>query len=93
MHNAVYDAIKNDDHQMLEKLAEAGLDINAPNESGWTPAHLAARRGNLECLKVLAKYAEEEDINVYDDDGWTPALYAKFHDYDKCVEFLTKYRS
>jgi len=50
MNEYIYGAIEDNNCEKLEKLANEGVDINAPDEGGWTPAHFAAYRGRLNSL-------------------------------------------
>ena len=40
---------------IIRALAEAGVDVNCPDEGGWTPLFWAAQRGYLECVRELLR--------------------------------------
>ena len=37
--NVFTEAVKNQDFESVKILVNAGVDVNASNESGWTPLH------------------------------------------------------
>lgn len=53
-------------------LLEYDADVHACNKVGWTPAHLAALKGNTAILKVLDKAGVQLDVK--DGVGCTPPL-------------------
>lgn len=60
---AVKDLIKNND-----------ANVNAKNNYGETPLHIATRRGSLKIVEFLIKSGS--NINEKDNDGKTPLSYA-----------------
>ena len=46
------------------------MDINAKDEKGWAPMHLAAIGGNSEIAGLLLKSGA--NVNERTDTGWTP---------------------
>ena len=56
--------------KILEFLANAGADLNVKNYEGWTPMHLAVRKGSLDIVEALLSLRgltltqEQLDLNV-----------------------------
>jgi len=44
-------------------LMGSGADPNLPNNDGWTPLHLAIRRGQIDCLKWAIEYNRKNEDN------------------------------
>lgn len=55
---------------VLEKLLSLGLDINAQDDNGRTPAHAAALDGRTD--EFLALLQRKADLSLKDKDGATP---------------------
>ena len=55
-------------------LIEHQADVNAKDIDGRTPLYYAAKKGAVECLKVLIK--SMADVNAADLDGKAPLYYA-----------------
>jgi ankyrin repeat protein len=64
----------------------AGANVNATDESGWTPLHRAAMRGRKEIAKLLI--AKGADVNAKDKDGLTPLHYAAMRGRKEIAELL-----
>ena len=61
------------DLEVIRKLIEYDADINAKDEKGWTPLHLASisryfKDGSI--LRLLLEHGA--DINAWSKYGWTP---------------------
>ena len=56
-------------HQGLVILVSKVEDFNAPEPTGWTPIHFAARNGYTEMFEFLA--SKVADLNAPDAAGWT----------------------
>ena len=61
-------------------LLEHGADINARNDNGSTPLHLAAEDGSLEVVRVLLEHGA--NVGVQDNEGRTP-LYVAAAGYER----------
>jgi len=55
-------AAKNDDRAKCEALVAKGADVNAANEHGQTPGHMAAGYGALDVLRFL--HSQGADLTV-----------------------------
>jgi hypothetical protein len=56
------------------KLLKKGADIEARDEKGMTPLHIALMVGHTEMVKFLLE--KGADVNARDDNGWTPLHWA-----------------
>ena len=55
---------------VVKRLIDAGVDVNAPDSTGWTPLHFAARAGSAEAVQLLLDAGAQ--VNVPDNKGITP---------------------
>ncbi|MBR4222180.1 MAG: ankyrin repeat domain-containing protein [Victivallales bacterium] len=80
-------ACKNGDTELTRFLLEAGADPTAPGKGGMTPATIAAKAGNLECLKLL--FIEKRDLaDKRDQQDHSPLYYAVTGGKMEVVEYL-----
>jgi len=69
------DAAANGNQAELERLLNAGADINSRDELGWTPLIAAAAEGQRGMVQwLLSKGA---DVNAKDKNGYSALTYAK----------------
>jgi ankyrin repeat protein len=66
----MHDAADSGDLDMLKRCKDAGADMSALDEFGWTPMHYAARNDCVDVLELL--YEMGGDISARKDDGRTP---------------------
>ena len=64
-------------------------DVNVQEKYGWTPLHLAIRRGEEDMVKYLVE-EKNADINIQDNAGWTPLMEAIMDDYVNIVKYLVE---
>ncbi|MEM7403053.1 MAG: ankyrin repeat domain-containing protein [Myxococcota bacterium] len=74
--------------EMIDKLLQQGIDVNAQDRFGMTALHLAAKHGNLQCVKKLIK--EGAGIRTYDRFGNTPYTWALVNKHKKVAALLKK---
>ena len=72
--------------QILELLIRHGADVQAVNERGETPLHVAATRASLDHVTVLLQYGA--DPNARDDNGITALWIACRENYTRIAETL-----
>ena len=63
--------------------------LNAKDDHGCTPSHLAAKEGNKECLEILL--TKGADLYAVDLCGWNILHYASFHARKDTIRFICKY--
>jgi len=74
---------------MARLLIEKGkAPLNLPDQSGWTPLHLAAGHGYAEIVDMLLK--QGADVNVKDKSGNTPLAWARKMETDEAVTSLIR---
>ncbi len=67
---ALFKAIDDDDVEVIKRAIEAGADVNAKNDDGRTPLHLAAYGNSKKIMDTLI--AAGADVNAKDNHGDTP---------------------
>lgn len=83
-----YAAQHNDLERLKKNLAQ---NINAQDDHGRTPLHLAALHGSFYCLKELI--ANRALVNVADNSKCTPLHYAAMKGHAECVKFLIEHKA
>lgn len=58
-------------------LIKNGINVNARDHRGQTPAHLAATHGHSHTLQAIIRGGA--DVNLQDANGWTPVHAAAYH--------------
>jgi len=72
--------------ELTQVLLDYGADVNAQNDDGSTPLHLACCQGFLEVAELLLKFGA--DIRKLDNDGLTPLHCASQYDHADVVRLL-----
>ena len=70
-----HDAAALGNNEAVKQHLTAGTDVNAKDESGWTPLHWAASKVHNKTAKLLIK--EGADVNAVNKDGLSPLDYAE----------------
>ena len=71
--------------EVVEKLIQAGADVNEQTEMGWTPLHLASENGRVEVITALLAAGADKTIKTTRLFGNTPHDVAKNQD---CMDAL-----
>ena len=66
----------------------AGAEVNAANENGFTPPHIAAYFGHPEVAKYLV--ADGADVNAADKHGAPPLYVAAENGYIEVAKYLVR---
>lgn len=87
LHSAL-DRSLDDKHRVLELLLRHGAPVNAHGINDWTPAHVAAARGDVKALKLLVTYKADLSIRTTIDNYATPLEEARSLKKEAAVRFL-----
>lgn len=70
----------------MRALLEAGADVNAPQEKGFTPLHEAAATGKLDLLRILLSHGANPEQKT--EDGKSALDLARDQKQDAIVDVL-----
>jgi ankyrin repeat protein len=68
------------------RLVSVGADMNAKDNDGFAPLHVACFEGHVQVVKVLQEHGA--DIEIEDNDGWRPLHCACWHGHLAVVNEL-----
>ncbi len=77
-------AARNGHVDTVKVLIAKGTDVNAKDQDGWTPLHLAAYKCHIDIVKVLLK--KGADLLLKNNSGKTPRDLARTGDIKKLLE-------
>ena len=83
---SIHDAAKKGKIEAVKQHLAAGVDVNAWDDSGWTPLHYAARWGHKGIAELLI--ANGADVNAKNDYGYTPLHWTANNGHKEVVELL-----
>jgi ankyrin repeat protein len=84
---AIHAAAASGSLSIVRALIEAGADVNAPQEKGFTPLHEAAATGKLELVRILLDHGASPDQTT--EDGKSALDLARDEKQDAVVDLLT----
>jgi ankyrin repeat protein len=79
-------AVLRDHTDEVADLLSRRAKVNATNNVGMTPLHLAAKLNRVEATKLLLKH--KPDLSIRDRRDWTSLTWAKKSHHDKVAQLL-----
>jgi len=89
----LHQAVAAGDSERVASLLSKGIDVNAKDDKGNTPLHLAARYGYKKKDIAELLIANGADVNARNADGWTPLHFTAWRRYtghEDITELLVK---
>jgi uncharacterized protein len=80
------DIVYFDDMEAFIAVFENGGNVNLQNKYGWTPLHIAIRRGRRQMVAYLIEIGA--DIDKKDGAGWTPLMESIMDDMPEICKML-----
>jgi len=86
---SIHFAAHDGDIEAIKQHIADGADVNAKNDSGYTPLHWTAQNGHKEAVELLI--AEGADVNAKDNDGNTPLDATSVFNKTEMADLLRKH--
>ncbi len=86
---SIYEAAEAGNIEAVKQHLDAGADVNAKREGGWTLLHDLAHQGKKEIIELLI--TEGVDVNAKDNDDDTPLDWAIKDNHTEIVNLLRKH--
>ena len=88
---SIWEAAATGNIEAVKQHLAAGTDVNAKDDNGFPPLHLAADRGHTEVVELLITKGAE--VNAQSDGGNTPLDWAvdSAHSDEETADFLRKH--
>jgi len=83
---SIHEAVIEGNIEAVKQHLDAGVDVNAKDNIGFTPLHYAAQSGRKEIVELLI--AKGADVNAKNGIGWTPLLFAATWGHKEVAELL-----
>ena len=83
------EAIREGDIEAVKRHLGADMDVNARDDNGWNPLHLAAENGHKEIAELLI--AKGADVNAKNKYGDTPLGLAISRKQTETADLLRKH--
>jgi len=88
-YKAIHEAVIKGSLKDVIRLLEKGVDVNAKDNNGATPLHVAVRFGQKEVKeKAELLIAKGADVNARDNLGWTPLAEAVYWGFKDLAELV-----
>ncbi len=85
----LFDAVKNNQIEIVKELLDRGANVNATDENGNTPLHWAAKNVHTDIVELLID-TYHVDVNIQNEWGNTPLHTAAFYGHPNVVSLLIK---
>ena len=85
---SIHDAAALGNNEAVKQHLAAGTDVNAKDESGWTPLHWATSKVHNKTTKLLIK--EGADVNALNNHGLSPLDYAENETFGVLIDHGAK---
>ena len=89
-------AVTKNNFECVQRLIEAGADVNIATKSGQTPLNCAAGKGHSQCLQLLIQagadvnLSTEMELEFFGMMNWSAVTAASLNDSSDCLDILLK---